>query len=130
VGQHAIVDDRLATIRLREWHAHLRRLDALKPPEGIPMGRWQGLCDDSWWLYENFASQAVRSGFSALDLFGVLPHEPKIGGLAALLTGARNLKLEGQKALWRQWGIKSWTCVGAGDVLVSSGLLPIWELGA
>ena len=63
------------------------------------------------------------------DLFGGLPARPGGGGrLFDRLRGARNLKMEGPKAVWSYWGAKDWTCAGSGDQLVSSGLLPIWEL--
>jgi hypothetical protein len=115
---------------LRDWHRHLAPLDFDHAPDGFTRNRWRELCDDSWWIYENFAAQAVRDGWSAHDLFGVLPWHPGWGGLCDRLRGARNLKMEtaGQKAVWSSWGVTDWTCIGAGDSLISSGLVPIWEV--
>jgi hypothetical protein len=103
-------------------------LDPYAPPRAVDGARWQDLRDDSWWIYENFASQAVRDGWSALDLFGLLPWDNKLGGLVARLRGARNLKMAGPKATWSHWGIADWTCASAGDGLVSSGITLLWEL--
>ncbi len=90
---------------------------------------WQQACDDACWIYENFASRAVRDGWSAHDLFGVLPWHLGWGGLCDRLAGARNLKMEGERAAWSRFGVRDWTCRGAGDDLVSSGLVLIWEVG-
>lgn len=111
---------------LRLWHAKLSRLDDCNAPEGCKAW-WQQACDDSFWIYENFAGQAVRDGWSANDLFGILPWHPGWGGLACRLRGARNLKMEGPKAVWSRFGVTDWTCRGAGDDLVCSGLKLIWE---
>lgn len=113
---------------LQEWHAHLAPLDFDTAPDGFTLQRWRQLHGDSWWLYENFASRAIRDGWSAHDLFGVLPWRSGWGGLCDRLQGARNLKMEGRKAVWSRWGVPDWTCIGAGDQLISSGLSLIWEL--
>jgi hypothetical protein len=63
-----------------------------------------------FWLYENFASQAVRDGWSALDLFGVDVAEPGEGGLAA------------DAASWRSWGASKIYLRGSGQ-----GLVTLWE---
>lgn len=115
--------------RLREWHAKLEPLAELPAPDGIDPARWRELVCDSWWVYERFCSQAVRDGWSALDLFGVLPWKPSLGGLVARLGGARNLKMAGQKAVWSSWGVPDWTCIGGGDDLATSGIVLLWELG-
>ena len=116
------------SVTLREWHSLLAPLPFDSEPDGFTLPRWRQLHDDSWWLYENFASRAVRDGWSALDLFGVLPWRSGWGGLCDRLQGARNLKMAGPKAIWSRWGVPDWTCIGAGDALTSSGLVPIWEL--
>lgn len=129
VGQPAILDDRLASARLREWHAHIRQLDPLQPRRGLSMGRWQMLCDDAVWLYESFASQLVRERWSAHDVFGVLPWREGGGVLLDRLQGARNLKLDGQgRAFWKSMGVTIQTCRGAADSLMSSDLVLVWEL--
>ena len=116
------------SITLREWHSRLAPLDFDAAPDGFTLNRWRQLHGDSWWIYENFASRAVRDGWSARDLFGVFVPRPGWGGLCDRLQGARNLEMEGLKAIWSRWGITDWTCVGAGDSLLSSGLKLIWEL--
>lgn len=114
---------------LREWHGKLEPLANVPAPRGFDPGWWRAVVEDSWWVYEQFCSQAVRDGWSALDLFGVLPFNPSLGGLVPRLAGARNLKLEGGKAVWSRYGVRDWTCIGAGESLVSSGIVALWELG-
>jgi len=123
------VSDFRAGSILREWHRYLSALDDCYAPDGLKLRQWQTLCDDACWIYENFASGAIRYGWSASDLFGVLPWHLGWGGLCDRLAGARNLKMDDFKATWSQFGVRDWTCRGAGDDLVSSGLVPIWELG-
>ena len=115
---------------LRDWHRHLAPLDFDCAPDGFARNRWRELCDDSWWIYENFAAQAVHDGWSAQDLFGVLPFRPGWGGLCDRLQGARNLKMGGERAAWSRFGVKDWACRGAGDDLIASGLVLIWERGS
>ena len=114
---------------LREWHRHLSAIDDCRAPAGFSIMWWQQACDDAFWIYEHFASRAVRDGWSAHDLFGVLPWHPVWGGLCDRLNGARNLAIGGNRASWSSWGVPDWTCIGAGDQLTSSGLVPIWKLG-
>lgn len=114
---------------LKEWREGLSCLDVHAVPEGIDRHDWWQKCDDAFWIYNNFAPRAVRDGWSANDLFGVMPIRPGWGGLCDRLRGARNLKMAGQKAIWSRWGVPDWSCAGSGDALVGSGLLPIWELG-
>ena len=116
---------------LRDWHEHLSTLDDLDPPTGYDLNWWTQAVRDACWIYENFASGAVRAGWSAHDLFGILPWHPGWGGLCDRLRGARNLKMEvdGRKAVWSSWRVQDWTCAGAGDDLITSGLTLIWELG-
>lgn len=116
------------SLTLREWHSRLAPLDFDSAPDGFTLSRWRELREDSWWLYENFAAQAVRDGWSAHDLFAVFLPRSGWGGLCDRLQGARNLKMAGPRAIWSRWGVPDWTCIGAGDSLISSGLVPIWEL--
>lgn len=127
-GTAGTISEGLAKARLREWHAHLVQIEDCRAPEGFALGWWQQTCDDARWIYENFASRAVRDGWSAHDLFGVLPWHPGWGGLCDRLAGARNLKMDQNRAAWSRFGVRDWTCRGAGDGLVSSGLLLIWKL--
>jgi hypothetical protein len=114
---------------LRDWHHHLVAIDDCRAPDGQSIMWWQQACDDARWIYENFASRAVREDWSAHDLFGVLPWHPGWGGLCDRLKGARNLKMAGPKAVWSNWGVPDWSCIGAGDQLITSGLMLIWEMG-
>ncbi len=113
---------------LREWHGHLVAIDDCHARAGFSIMWWQQACDDAHWIYENFASRAVRDGWSAHDLFGVLPSYPGWGGLCDRIKGARNLKMAGPKAIWFNWAVPDWTCIGAGDQLITSGLVSIWEM--
>lgn len=116
------------SLLLREWHTHLSRLDPDRPPDGCKAW-WRQAVEDCWWFYENYSSRAVRDGWSALDQFGVLPHKPTTGGVAVMLQGARNLKMEGRKAVWSRWGVPDTTCAGMDAHLLSSGLVLLWEVG-
>ena len=107
---------------LKGWHAQLAPLDFDHAPDGFALNRWRQLHGDSWWIYENFASRAVRDGWSAHDLFGVFVPHPGWGGLCDRLQGARNLKMEGRKAVWSRGSVPDWSCIGAGDSLITSGL--------
>jgi hypothetical protein len=116
------------SIILRDWHSHLAPMNADAAPAGFTRQRWRELHGDSWWIYENYASRAVRDGWSALDLFGVLPSRPGWGGLCDRLQGARNLKMAGPKAIWSNGTVPDSLCIGAGEALAPSGLVPIWAL--
>lgn len=112
---------------LREWHARLSKVDEFTPPLGWTLNQWLKTVDASCWLYENFASQAVRDGWSALVLFGVLPEKPGEGGLADRLGDARNLKMSDGRASWTSWGVRQSFARGTGDDLAVSGLMPLWS---
>lgn len=116
---------------LKVWHSHLSALDFNRAPEPFELNRWRQIVEDAHWLYETWAAQLVRDGWSAHDIFGVLPWLPGGGVLLDRLQGARNLKLEGGKAYWSwPWSsVVMQTCRGAGDGLVSSGLVLAWEIG-
>jgi len=124
-----IVPPRDPVAILREWHRHLSALDFDTPPVGFTPQRWRQLCEDAWWLYENFASQLVREGWSALDVFGVLPWREGGGVLLDRLQGARNLRLDdGGRAFWTVHSVTLVTSRGMGEHLASSGLVLAWEL--
>lgn len=109
---------------LKDWHRHLSAIDQFVTPPGWTLDAWLDLTDTAFWLYENHAGYAVRNGWSALDLFGVRVGMPRLGGLADLLDGARNLKLDGGKAHWTHLGVHCRMNVGCGD-----GCTLLWELG-
>ena len=124
-GTPAPIDERIAVARLKEWHGRLSRVDEFCPPQGWARKDWLRLVDSALWLYENFASQAVREGWSALDLFGYLPALPGCGGLADRLRDARNLKLAEGRAYWSFLGVKERFC--RGGALDLAGIVPLWE---
>ena len=59
--------------------------------QALGKSEWADLVDDSWWLYENFASVAVRQGWGAQGLWGVRVGVPYGGGLAQLLRTSRSV---------------------------------------
>jgi hypothetical protein len=87
---------------LRTWQAGLARLDCYAPPQGVAAGRWYTLVEDALWLAENFGSQAAQDGWSAADLFGVLPGHGGWGGIADRLRGSRSLLMTADRACWRR----------------------------
>lgn len=95
------VSDASARATLWKWHRRLLALDFDTAPEGFELQRWRQLCDDPWWLNENFASQLVRKGWSAHDIFGVLPWRPDDGVLLDRPQGARDLQLNGRGPAFR-----------------------------
>lgn len=90
--------------------------------------RWRELVDDAWWVYEGFASQLVRQGWSDLDIFGIVPSGTYLGGIIARLYGTRNLKLDGIQAVWSRNGRRDWACVGGTDCLGDKGIVRVWDL--
>ena len=121
----AVVPEAVAQSRLREWHARLSTVDEFTSPPGWTLNQWLKTLDAACWLYESFASQAVRDGWSALDLFGVLPHEPGRGGLADRLSDCRGLVMAADAASWRSWGVAKTFRRGMGR-----GLTLLWEANA
>jgi hypothetical protein len=127
-GQSGILDERIAVAKLREWHAHLSKLDVHDPPEGFDQMRWGTLVHDCWWLYETHASRLVRDGWSAMDLLGVLPSYRGWGGLADRLQGARNVLFDDQGQVhWARLGVKFSASRGAGEALQGSDARLVWE---
>lgn len=86
----------------REWSAALARLDLKSPLHGLTRSRWGHLVDDADWLLEHFGQQAAREGWSALDLFGVLPGRDAWGGIADRLRSSRSLVMSADRAAWRR----------------------------
>ena len=127
--EHRKISEGEARATLGEWHRHLTALDFDTAPNGFTFKRWRQLCFDSWWLYEGYASQLVREGWSAHDVFGVLPWREGGGVLLDRLQGARNLKLDGSgRAFWSLSGATFQTSRGIGDELMSSGLRLVWDM--
>lgn len=113
------------TAFLRDWHRHLSTIDQLTSPPGWTIDAWLTLTDDAFYVYEHFGSIAVRAGWSALDLFAVRPGMPHRGGLADMLDGARNLKLDGPRAYWSAFGVPFRINVGCG---LGGGAVLLWAL--
>jgi hypothetical protein len=126
-GQPGRIDDRLASVRLREWHARLSRLDDTTAPDGFTFGQWVQRVNDACFLYSHYCSRAVRDGFSAYDLFGVMVGKPGCGGLVDRLRGARDLKMDADRAAWTVGGVRERFCRGGGDDL-RADLVLIWEV--
>jgi hypothetical protein len=115
---------------LKLWHGKLTALDHLTSPPHWSLGRWLDTVDASLWLYETFAAQLVREGWTAADLFGVLPAYPGEGGLADRMGTARNLKLLDGVAHWKALhGVHRQFPRGSGVDLAKGGLRLIWEMG-
>jgi hypothetical protein len=128
-GQSGILDERIAAAKLREWHARLSQLDVYEPPEGFDKMRWGTLLHDCWWLYETHASRLVRDGWTAADLFLVLPSQRGWGGLADRLQGARNVLFDDRGlAHWRRRGEKFSVGRGIGESLHDGGYRVVWSL--
>jgi hypothetical protein len=112
-----------------EWRAGLATLAYSAPPSGMTTMRWGQLLDDAEFIFNGFGEQLVREGWSAYDVFGVLPWRERGGVLLDRLQGARNLKLDGEgRAFWSHHGATMQTCRGAAESLIASGLMLVWEL--
>lgn len=90
------------TALLNEWDRALASVDPHKPPDAYRPGRWLTLVDDACWLFDHFAAQAARDGWSTADLFGVLPGRDAWGGIADRLRGSRSLMMTADRACWRR----------------------------
>ena len=115
-------DPRLAAARVREWWAHLSRLDPCKPPSGFSLGRWQTLFDCSVWWLNAFAMQAAADGWSTADVFGIHRAGERCGGLIDRLGDNRSLVMNREAATWRSWGEQERFLRGA-----YPELQPLWE---
>jgi hypothetical protein len=125
----ALPSEETARTILADWHRHLSALNVYEPPEGIDQNRWGMLVEDACWLYETHASRLVRDGWSALDLFGVLPSQRGWGGLADRIQGARNVLFDDQgKAHWTRHGVNFSISRGVGEALGGSGARLVWDL--
>ena len=112
-----------ATHQLRYWHLRLAKLDPLRPPEGFGKSEWADLVDDSWWLYENFASVAVRQGWGAQGLWGVRVGVPHGGGLAQLMRTSRSVLFSDGIAIVTRLGVQMKRNPECGH-----GCLLVWEV--
>ena len=86
----------------KSWQAGVGALSADHPLHGLETQRWRQLLGDARWLLEHFGQQAARDGWSALDLFGVLPGRDAWGGIADRLRSSRSLVMTSDLALWRR----------------------------
>jgi hypothetical protein len=109
---------------LKVWHGKLAKLDPLSPAEGFAKFEWADLVDDSWWLYENFASVAVRQGWGAQGLWGVRVGVPHGGGLAQLMRTSRSVMFFDGIAIVTRLGVQMKRNPECGH-----GCPLVWELG-
>lgn len=84
------------------WRGGLARLAVTEPLHRLDARRWGQLLDDADWLLDGFGQQAARDGWSAADLFGVLPDHDAWGGVADRLRGSRSLVMTADLACWRR----------------------------
>jgi hypothetical protein len=123
------ITEECAKALLSDWHRQLTVLDVYEPPEGFDQRRWGTLVDDCCWLYATHASRLVRDGWSAADLFAVIPSQRGWGGLADRLLGARNVLFDdASKAHWTRAGVKFSTSRGVGEALRGSDARLVWYL--
>jgi hypothetical protein len=92
---------------LKRWHGKLSKLGPLSPAEGFRSGDWADLVDHSWWLYENFASVAVRQGWGVEGQWGVRIGLPHGGGLAQLMRTSRSVLFADRIATITRLGIRT-----------------------
>lgn len=125
--------DAEARVILRDWHGRLSALDPDAGPDGFDPRRWRRIVEDARWLYTAWGSQLAREGWSALDVFGVLPWREQGGGFVDRLDGSRDVRLDGRgRACWA-WSYSDvifQAYRGGGDPVVSSGLILVWEMCA
>lgn len=114
---------------LNALHRRLSALDPYEVPKAFTLNRWASLVHDCWWLYETHCSRLVREGWSAIDLFGVVPGRAGQGGLANRLYGARNVLFDERgRAFWSRHGVRFSTARQACDALADADLRLVWEL--
>jgi hypothetical protein len=112
---------------VRTWRAALDGLDRETPLHGLDAQRWRELLRDARWLLDHFVQQAARDGWSAADLFGLLPGHDGWGGVADRLQGSRSLVMTADRASWRRM------LTGTPDGFARGGsamlrLVVLWEL--
>ena len=91
------------------WCTALARLDATRPPAGIALAWWQTVLADALWIARNHGEAASAFGWSASDLFGIMPQlGPTNGGLADRLDGARRLAFTARVAHWQGDDLDGW----------------------
>lgn len=123
------IPENYAKALLGDWHRHLSALDPYDAPDGFTLNCWAVLVHDCWWLYETHASRLVRDGWTAMDLFTVIPSQRGWGGLADRIQGARNVLLDDlAQAHWTRLGLKFSASLGIGEALRGSDARLVWEL--
>lgn len=85
------------------WRARLARLEPDTPLHALAGQRWSQLLGDAHWLLNHYGPAAARDGWSALDLFGVLPGRDAWGGIADRLQSSRSLVMSADIARWRRF---------------------------
>lgn len=105
------------------------RLQLMKPPRGVSIEWWYRTIDGGGRFLDAWGTEAVRLGYTAMDIFGVGRDAPEarhdLKGLVALLDGAEVIALTADKATIRN---------PAGRVLsiyrspAAVGQVALWEL--
>jgi hypothetical protein len=109
--------------------APLAGLKPNAPLHGLDASRWGELLRDADWLLENFTRQAARDGWSAADLFGVLPGHDGWGGVADRLRGSRSLVMTADLACWRRMHTGTPDSFARGASLMP-WLVLLWDQGS
>jgi hypothetical protein len=112
------------------WRDGLSKLDHTAPPAGISSMLWGRWLDDAEFIFNEHGWTAARYGFDQLDLFGVFPDKPGLGGIVDRLRGARDLQFTPDRATWSRYGVPSHFNRTGGQTLVRSGLVVLWSLAA
>lgn len=111
---------------LKDWRSSLHRVSLDRAHHGLARARWGQLIDDADWLLEHFGQQVAGDGWSALDLFGVLPGRDAWGGIADRLRSSRSLVMATDRAMWRRVvnGAPESFARGLGETV---RMVPLWQ---
>ncbi len=75
----------------RLWTEGYAALRAMPPPPGFPLDRWQGIIEATGTFLDYWAAEAIRCGWSDLDVFGCYDTAPTARrdamGLLMMLDG-------------------------------------------
>ncbi|MFD1610826.1 hypothetical protein ACFSCW_03310 [Sphingomonas tabacisoli] len=114
---------------LRQWRAGLASLSPYDPRAGIAPDRWNALVNDAAALFNAWALQALRLGWTERDLFGVhpslRPHHQVLNGLAWRCDGFRVIALTEHSASLEGKASRTPSRYFQGD---ASALVPLWAL--
>ncbi|HEX2257939.1 MAG TPA: hypothetical protein VHG92_14810 [Afifellaceae bacterium] len=84
------------------WAEGFAQLDRSAPPPGFPPRRWETVIDDGGRFLERWATEAIRLGWTAEDVFGMHPAAPGARmdamGLVPLINGGEVVSLGAGRA--------------------------------